>query len=298
MTNQPAALSSFYCHSSVAMSELDDDSIALTITAPPYWPAVDNDAGIVGGVGDYADYLNYLTRTFSEVYRVTKPGGFCAIVIGTVLLEGRLIPVPFDLTAQMQTTSWEFQEYFVWDYAKVKTRRISAVTQRPYPGYFYPNIRTEYIMLFRKPGPKIYRRTDVDKEPSRFEIDDLFKRDIANNVWHIEPVPHSSIDHPRPFPEEIPHRLVSLYSYHGDAVLDPFVGSGQTSKVAVALGRKAVGYDTNQEHINLAQARIAEPYQRQDQLIPRYHKVDWPEALRQTPRAIAASLLDDSAVSP
>ena len=208
MTEQPAALSSFYCHSSIAMPELADDSIALTITAPPYWPAVDSDAEIAEGVGDYADYLNHLTRTFSEVYRVTKPGGFCAIAIGNVLLEGRLIPVPFDLTARIQTTDWEFQEYFVWDYSKVKTGRISAATQRPYPGYFYPNIRTEYVMLFRKPGPKIYRRTDVDKELSRFEIDGLFKRDIANNVWHIEPEPQGSTYHPRPFPEEIPHRFV------------------------------------------------------------------------------------------
>ena len=278
MTTQSTAQSWLYCHSSDTMPELDDSSVALTVTDPPYWPAVDGDAEIVEEGGDYVDYMNHLTRTFSEVYRVTKPGGFCAIVVGTILIDGRLIPVPFDLTGQVQTTGWEFQEYFVWDQVKVKAQRISSATQRPYPGYYYPNIRNEYILLFRKPGPKIYRRDDIDREASRFEIDDVFKRDIANNIWHIEPVSPVSADHPRPFPDEIPHRFVTLYSYHGDTVLDPFVGSGQTAKVAVALGRNAVGYDTNLEYIERAQARVAEPYQRNAQLVPRYDKVVWEAA--------------------
>ena len=268
----------FHCHTSEAMPELDDDSVALTVTAPPYWPAIDSDASIGEGADDYTDYMNFLTRTFAEVHRVTKPGGFCAIVIGTILIDGRLIPVPFDLTGQIQTTGWEFQEYFVWDQVKVRAQRISAATQRPYPGYYYPNIRNEYILLFRKPGPKIYRRDDIDREANRFEIDDVFKRDIANNIWHILPVPPKDIDHPRPFPDEIPYRFVSMYSYAGDMVLDPFVGSGQTTKVAAVLGRNAVGYDTNPRYLEYAKTRMAEPYQRSDQLIPRYNKVTWEDA--------------------
>ncbi len=280
MGTLPTEYYQFHCRTSESMPELADGSVALTVAAPPYWQAVDGEPLITRGTGDYTDYIDSLLKIFSEVYRVTEPGGSCAIVIGTVLLNGKLIPVPFDLTARMSDAGWQFQEHISWDRTKVKVRRISAVVQRPYPGYFYPNIRADYILIFRKPGPKIYRKTNIDREGSRFEIDDIFKRDIANNVWHIQPVSPHAIDHPCPFPEEIPYRLIGMYSYRGDTILDPFVGSGQTTKVAVALGRKAVGYDTNLRYIEYAQTRVAEPYQRARQLIPRFNKIPWAVASR------------------
>ena len=103
--------------------------------------------------------------------------------------------------------------------------------------------------------------------------------DVANNIWHIAPVPPHTIDHPCPYPEEIPHRLISLYSYLGDTILDPFVGSGQTSKVAIALGRQAVGYDTRQQYIDYAQSRIEEPLRlREGQLIAEFKKIPLEQA--------------------
>ena len=270
----------FHCHTSESMSELADGAVTLTVTAPPYWQAVDSEPLISTGTGDYTEYIDSLVKIFSEVYRVTEAGGSCAIVVGTVLINGRLIPVPFDLTARMSDAGWQFQEHILWDRTQVKVRRISTVMQRPYPGYFYPNIRADYILIFRKPGPKIYRRTNIDREGSLMEIDDVFKREIANNVWHIQPISPRVINHPCPFPEEIPYRLISMYSYRGDTVLDPFVGSGQTIKVAATLGRNAVGYDTNPRYIEYAQSRVVQPYQRARQLIPRFNKVPWAVASR------------------
>ncbi len=278
----------FYCHSSERMPELTADSVALTVTSPPYWNAIDYDVHTNGndgewyrtrqyneGFGDYNEYLDLLARIFSEVHRVTKPGGFCAIVIGTVLMDGRHIPVPFDLTTRMATVGWEFHQDIIWHKTTAGVKRAGSAIQNPYPGYYYPNIMTEYILLFRKPGEKIYRQVNGDREASRFEIDDVFKMDTANNIWHIAPVPPRTIDHPCPFPEEIPYRLVKMYSYHGDTVLDPFVGSGQTSKVAVALDRNAVGYDTKQEYVDYARSRLEEPLRlRSKQLIARFEKRD------------------------
>ena len=133
---------------------------------------------------------------------------------------------------------------------------------------------TEYILLFRKPGEKIYRQVNDDREASRFEVDDVFKMDVANNIWHIAPVPPRTINHPCPFPEEIPYRLIRMYSYLGDTVLDPFVGSGQTTKVAIELGRNAVGYDTKQEYLDYARSRLEEPLKvRPNQLIARFEKI-------------------------
>ena len=98
--------------------------------------------------------------------------------------------------------------------------------------------------------------------------------DVANNIWHIAPIPPNQIDHPCPFPEEIPHRLITLYSYPGELVLDPFAGSGQTLKVAHWLKRQFVGYETIKKYVDLARKRIDDHLSlRPQQLIAVFDKV-------------------------
>lgn len=274
-------------HSCETMPELADDVVALTVTSPPYWNAIDYDRHAVdktqnyrtrayaAGYTDYAAYLDWLERVFVEVRRVTKPGGFCAIVIGTVLLEGRHYPVPFEVTARLAQSGWEFHQDIIWHKCTAGVKRAGVTIQKPYPGYYYPNIMTEYILVFRKPGPPIYRdRTPEAKAAAAYPINRLFTLDLANNVWHIAPVPPDILDHPCPFPEEIPYRLITLYSYPGELVLDPFVGSGQTPKVAQALGRHYVGYETIARYVALAEQRLHEPLAlRPQQLVARFEKV-------------------------
>lgn len=275
----------FLCQSSEEMTQLKDDAVSLTVTSPPYWNAIDYDAhvdkesswyrsrGYSEGFTSYAEYLDLMQRIFGEVHRVTKPGGFCSIVIGTVLMDGMHIPVPFDLVTRMTHLGWYFHQDIVWHKTTAGVKRAGVMIQRPYPGYYYPNIMTEYIMVFRKPGELIYRLRSDDAEKSRVQIDDLFKLDVANNIWHIAPVPPHTLQHPCPFPEEIPHRLIQMYSYHDDLVLDPFCGSGQTAKVAAALGRRSVNYDLEAEYIEYAKKRVSTPLKiRPKQLIARFDK--------------------------
>lgn len=274
--------------SCLSMTELADDSVVLTVTSPPYWNAIDYDVHAedksqdyrtrryAEGYDDYEAYLAWIQRGFDEVLRVTKPGGLCAIVIGTVLLDGTLYPVPFDVVSRLTHSGWAFHQDVVWHKCTAGVKRAGVAIQKPYPGYYYPNIMNEYILIFRKPGPKIYkRRTQEQKEAAAYPINRLFTMDIANSIWHIAPVPPGFLDHPCPFPEEIPHRLITLYSYPGELVLDPFVGSGQTTKVAHALGRRYAGYDIIEKYVELARRRIDEPlYLRQEQLIARFKKID------------------------
>ena len=276
-----------YTHSCEDMRELDDGSVALTVTSPPYWNAIDYDIHAADkqqhyrtrkyaqGYADYEDYLAWLDRILGEVLRATRPGGFCAIVIGTVLLNGRHYPVPFDLIARLSRAGWEFHQDIVWHKCTAGVKRAGVTIQKPYPGYYYPNIMTEYILIFRKPGLPIYREHSAEeKKKSAFPINRLFTMDIANNVWHIAPVPPDVIDHPCPFPEEIPDRLIRLYSYVDDVVLDPFAGSGQTLKVARQLGRQYVGYETIAKYAQLAKARVTgKPAIRPQQLIARFDKI-------------------------
>jgi site-specific DNA-methyltransferase (adenine-specific) len=279
-----------YEKSCETMTEIADDSVALTVTSPPYWNAIDYDIHAADkrqyyrtrryshGYLSYEEYLDWIIRIFDEVFRVTKPGGLCAVVIGTVLLDGELYPVPFDFVSRMRGR-WNFYQDFIWHKCTAGVKRAGVSIQKPYPGYFYPNIMNEYILVFQKPGPKIYEgRSQQEKENAAYPINRLFTLDLANNIWHIAPVPPDTIDHPAPFPEEIPYRLISLYSYPGDLILDPFLGSGQTTKVAHHLQRNAVGYEIIPKYVQLARQRVNEPLSiRKQQLVAIFEKIDFDE---------------------
>ena len=266
---------------------LPDGRVALTVTSPPYWNAIDYDVHTTGGDAwyrtrkyakgykGYAEYLEWLEKVFSPLLAKTRPGGFCAVVIGTVLLNGDHYPLPFDFTASMVKWGWQFHQDIIWHKVTGGVKRAGSFIQRPYPGYFYPNIMTEYILVFRKPGPAIYEgRSEDDKRPTRVPIDDLFTKELANNVWHIAPVPPGHLDHPCPFPEEIPLRLMLLYSYPGDLVFDPFNGSGQTTKVARHLRRRFIGLDVEAKYVKYATERLKQPLAiRPEQLLAVFEKV-------------------------
>lgn len=269
------------------MPEITDDSVALTVTSPPYWNAIDYDIhaenqdqnyrtrAYSNDFSDYDTYLNWLEVVFREVLRVTKPGGFCSIVIGTILFDGRHYPVPFDLTSRLVSSGWLFHQDIIWHKCTAGVKRAGVSIQKPFPGYYYPNIMSEYILIFRKEGPKIYKdRSQTERIAAEFRIDTLFTLETANNIWHIAPVPPGTIDHPAPYPEEIPYRLITLYSYPGDLILDPFSGSGQTLKVSRALKRDYLGYETLSKYIELAENRINEPLSlRQKQLTAVFEKI-------------------------
>ncbi|MBE3518963.1 MAG: site-specific DNA-methyltransferase [Firmicutes bacterium] len=279
---------SLYVGSSENMIHVRDDSVSLTVTSPPYWNAIDYDRHAENpeqsyrtrqyksGFDDYQSYITWATRIFGEVLKKTRPGGFLAVVVGTVLCDGVLYPVPFDLVSSLTRSGWLFHQDIVWHKVTAGVKRAGVFIQHPYPGYYHPNIMNEYILIFRKPGAPIHRTVAPEvKANAKYQIDALFTKEIANNVWHIAPVPPGTLNHPCPFPEDIPFRLIQLYSYPGDTVLDPFLGSGQTTKVAWALGRSTIGYDIVEEYVRYAFQRLDEPLAvREKQLVAEYKHAD------------------------
>ncbi|HZH38470.1 MAG TPA: site-specific DNA-methyltransferase, partial [Bacillales bacterium] len=141
-----------------------------------------------------------------------------------------------------------------------------------YPKYYRANIMHEFILVLRKGDVKSGRTQRREILPATHEE---WTKEIANSVWHLAPVPPGFINHPCPFPEEIPYRLMKLYSYNGDIVLDPFNGSGQTTKVAYKLDRHFLGIDIKQEYVDLAQNRLSnEPLHiRSEALIANWKKI-------------------------
>ncbi len=238
---------------------LKSETVSLTVTSPPYHNAIDYNKHVQNG-GWYRgnldsplqEYLDAMKESFLEVYRVTKQSGFCCIVIGNELSNGTIIPLPHLITNLLCTgDSWRFHEEIIWNKVTGGLDRFGVTIQRPFPTYYRANIMHEQILILRK-GELQHTQ---DKK-SKFIIDELMKKDTSNSIWNIAPVPPRFIDHPCPFPEEIPLRLITLYSNKEDLILDPFLGSGQTGKAAKYLERRFCGFDLQWDYCILAKRRI------------------------------------------
>ncbi len=266
------------------LKNFPSNSIQLTITSPPYGNAIDYDLHVSKKNLEYYrgitkvsldDYLNNLVSVFNEqVYRVTKEGGYCCIVIANEVVNGTLIPLPHLLLSKLVSPDgkWNLHEEIIWHKVTGGTNRYGSFIINPYPKYYRANIMHEFILVLRKGDVKSGRTQRRDILPATHEE---WTKEIANSVWHLAPVPPGFINHPCPFPEEIPYRLMKLYSYNGDIVLDPFNGSGQTTKVAYKLDRHFLGIDIRQEYVDLAQNRLSnEPLHiRSEALIANWKKI-------------------------
>ena len=265
------------------LSRMGKNKVSLTVTSPPYHNAINyqehqtSESWYRGTVGiSIESWIEEMAEVFSQVYRVTKRGGFCCIVIGNEIIEGKIkLPLPALLLIRLtkRVVGWKFFEEIIWNKVTGGKKRFRVTVQHPYPTYYYPNMMHEQIIILRK--PPFHNAKDMK---SKLAINDLMKKEIANSVWHIAPVPPSYRRfHPAAFPEEIPYRLIQLYSNVGDLVLDPFVGSGQTTKMARFLRRKYVGIDKSAKYVKIALKRtMGPPALRRMQLVPNWK---FPESL-------------------
>jgi modification methylase len=248
------------------LSRVLSNSIQLTITSPPYRSAIDYDMHASRNEGNYrgrtkfvtTNYLDEMVEVFNDrVYRVSKEGGYCCIVIANEVVNGSLQPLPHMLLSKLVQPfgNWNLHEEIIWHKVTGGTNRYGSFVINPYPKYYRANIMHEFILVLRKGDVNSGRNQRREMLPATHEE---WTKEIANSVWHIAPVPPGFIEHPCPFPEEIPYRLMKLYSYEGDTVLDPFNGSGQTTKVAFHFQRHYIGIDTIKEYIKLARLRLAD----------------------------------------
>ncbi len=259
------------------LSQIDKNTVSLTVTSPPYHNAINYDEhqasqkwyrGTVGA--SIESWLEEMKQVFSQVYQVTKSGGYCCIVIGNEIVEGKIkLPLPALLLVELtkNDNGWKFFEEIIWNKVTGGKKRFRVTVQHPYPTYYYPNIMHEQIIILRK-----VPFHNVKDKKSRLRIDNIMKKEMANSIWHIAPVPPSYRKfHPAAFPEEIPYRLIQLYSNVGDIVLDPFVGSGQTIKMAKFLKRRYIGVDKSEKYVKVASKRVMEPpLLRRFQLVPNW----------------------------
>lgn len=262
---------SLYCDDAQAVLPSVTD-VALTVTSPPYLDAIDYDEQD----GDYTDrdnetmetWLSLQREIFSSVFNATMDGGYCAVVLGDVIDQNdNYRPLTGHFAAMMEQMGWSYHENITWAKPTGGSSRFGTLIQHPHPTYFYPNRQSEQIQIWAKGDGRTEKRDEHE-----VEITEVLKKEVANDVWHIPPVPHNrdNIEHPCPFPTEIVHRLVSLYSYPGELVCDPMMGSGTTPFVASALDREVIGIDKREKYVDSAFERLQSEYERGDVVLPEY----------------------------
>ncbi len=245
------------------LTGIENETVDLTTTSPPYRNAIDYNAHVNDPKNNYRgkltlgvpEYIDMVGSAFDEVHRVTRDGGYCCIVIGNEINKGTLEPLPALLVARLYQTGWNLHEEVIWHKVTGGANRAGVFVQHPYPSYYRANIMHESILVMRKGKNRLRKKGRAFAGINQ----DILWKEIANSVWHIAPVPPGFLQHPCPFPEEIPYRLLNLYSDPGDVVLDPYNGAGQSTKVAKYLGRQFLGIDIQKQYVGYAISRLNEP---------------------------------------
>lgn len=231
------------------MKDIPNNSLHLMITSPPYNVSkeYDNDLSL-------NEYLNLLKNCFTETYRVLVDGGRACINIANI---GRkpYIPLSDYVSKIMIEIGFNMRGEIIWN--KSAGAGISTAWGS-FQSASNPILRDvhEYILIFSKGN---YKR-ERDKEEKELRKDNITKEEFiewTKSVWTMNTESAKRIGHPAPFPEELPNRLIKLFSFTNDIVIDPFMGSGTTAIAAIKNNRNFVGYEINKEYINLANNRIS-----------------------------------------
>ena len=245
-------LNKIFCKSSESMSELPDNSVHLMITSPPYNVAKEYDEDL-----SLEEYLQFLNRVWRETYRVLVPGGRVCINVANL---GRkpYIPLHSYIIKGMLEIGYLMRGEIIWNKASSASPSTAWGSWLSAANPVLRDIH-EYILIFCKEN---FSRERGDKKNTIKKEQFL---EWTKSIWTFPAVSAKKIGHPAPFPEELPYRLIQLYSFKNDVVLDPFVGSGTTCLAALKTGRNYVGYDNNPEYVKLAIDRI-KAYTRQGRL--------------------------------
>ncbi len=238
------AINHIFQHSSEKMNELPDNSIHLMVTSPPYNVGKEYDEDL-----SLLDYQQMLRNVWQEVRRVLAPGGRACINAANL---GRkpYIPLHSYIIDDMQSLGFLMRGEIIWNKAASSS---GSTAWGSWLSASNPTLRDvhEYILVFSK---DTFRRKPIEGRENTIEKDQFLE--YTKSVWTFPTVSAKKIGHPAPFPEELPARLIQLYTYSDEIILDPFMGSGQTALAAVKNGRKYVGYETNGEYVKLAEERI------------------------------------------
>tara|TARA_B100000427_G_scaffold237349_1_gene200223 strand:- start:683 stop:1483 length:801 start_codon:yes stop_codon:yes gene_type:complete len=239
------------------LKEVDDGIVHFTCTSPPYY-----NARAYSTWPTYDEYLEFLHNVFTEVYRVTADGRMCAVNLSPVIQaresrahESKRLAIPFHFFSIMERMGWKYIDDIVWVKPEgAAINRNGGFYQHRKPVAYKPNIVSEVILIFQKPGnfliDKILK-SQKDEIIEKSKVADGYER---SNVWNIHPETNS--DHPAPYPKELSDKLIQYYSFVDDLVLDPFMGSGTTAISSKDCNRHFLGIELHEEYVEKSINRL------------------------------------------
>ncbi|MSQ27485.1 MAG: site-specific DNA-methyltransferase [Dehalococcoidia bacterium] len=240
----PEALDHVLLASSQHMSHLPDNSVHLMVTSPPYNAGKEYDQDLTLG-----EYVAFLSKVWQEVFRVLVPGGRACVNVANL---GRrpYLPIHASILSDMIGMGFLMRGEIIWQKG---SSAGGSTAWGSWKSPANPTLRDthEYILVFSKGSfgrpPVVGRAATISREEFL---------EFTKSVWAFNSESARKVGHPAPFPVELPYRLIQLYTYQGEVVLDPFMGSGQTALAALKAGRHYVGYEVDESYQRLAQRRI------------------------------------------
>lgn len=244
------------------MSYIESQSVHLVVTSPPYWTLkkYNEHSGQLGHVSDYDEFLAALEQVWKECYRVLVPGGRLVCVVGDVCLSRRangrhlVVPLHADICVMCRQLGYDNLNPIIWhkiSNASFEVENGSKFLGKPYEPNAIIKNDIEFILMQRKPGG--YRQpTQTQRERSKIAKEDF-------NVWFQQFWTlggASTKKHPAPYPLELASRLVRMFSFVGDTVLDPFCGTATTMLAAMQFERHSIGVDVDPAYCRMARQRL------------------------------------------
>jgi site-specific DNA-methyltransferase (adenine-specific) len=240
------------------LSFLEDESIHLVVTSPPYWnlKRYNENPDQLGHINDYESFLSELEKVWREIFRVLVPGGRLICIVGDVCVSRRkfgrhlVFPLHSDICVLCRKIGFDNLNPIIWhkiSNASFEVANGSKFLGKPYEPNAIIKNDMEFILMQRKPGG--YRKpTQEQRKLSKIDKKD-FNR-WFRQIWNIPGA--STRTHPAPFPLELASRLVRMFSFTSDTVLDPFCGTGTTMIAAIRYGRNSIGIDIDPEYCRMA----------------------------------------------
>jgi site-specific DNA-methyltransferase (adenine-specific) len=245
------------------LSALADESVHLVVTSPPYWTLkrYNDSEGQLGHVADYEQFIKELGKVWREVLRVLVPGGRLVCVVGDVCLSRRenagrhtVVPLHADICVTCRGLGFDNLNPIIWhkiSNAAYEVSNGSKFLGKPYEPNAIIKNDIEYILMQRKPGG--YRKPTDEQRKLSMIPKDKFDR-WFQQFWNLSGA--STKDHPAPFPLEIASRLLQMFSFVGDTVLDPFCGTGTTMLAAMKTRRNSIGIELDTDYCRMAASRL------------------------------------------
>jgi len=240
------------------MKEIPDGSVHLAVTSPPYFNAPFDYKNLFKS---YGQFLGILRKVAKEAFRVLADGRIFVLNIDDMLVNGDKFPIVADATKIFLEAGFRYRDRIIWKkpdgYLRI-SRRSGVILQNPYPMYFYPDNLLESIIIFQK-GKFDYKSIPKEiREKSKIDKKEFQDKKWFMTLWEMNNVmPGSPLEKDiAAFPEELPYRVIKLFSYVGETVLDPFAGSGTTMKVARQLGRNSIGIEIKKSLIPIIKKKL------------------------------------------